>query len=222
MNNMIIFADHLKSSEKKMKFLSLIILLMFFALDFYAFQIFKALQLSKIFEKAYWIFNVVGYILITYSVMIYDPQVHNSKILPLMIGYTILIGVPKLIPIFLGTAEDLFRTGNRLISGEWPSRRRFIALIGWGIAAVPFVGILHGIFRGRSQYRILKNSATIEGLPDAFSGFKILQISDIHSGSFVDFKEVELGVNMILEQDVDAIVFTGDLVNNVYSEMTPC
>ena len=204
-----------------MKFIFLIILLMVFALDFYAFQVFKALQLSKIFEKAYWIFNVIGYLLIIYSVTIYDPQNHNLILLNLIIGYTILIGVPKLIPIFLGAVEDLYRTSNRFVSGEWLSRRRFVAIIGWGLAAVPFIGILHGIFRGRSQYRILNNSAAIKGLPNEFSGFKILQISDIHSGSFIDFKEVEIGVNMILEQNVDAIVFTGDLVNNVYSEMTP-
>tara|TARA_B100001142_G_scaffold140102_1_gene141599 strand:+ start:15292 stop:16536 length:1245 start_codon:yes stop_codon:yes gene_type:complete len=218
---MIIFADHLKCSEKKMKFIFLIILLIFFAFDLYAFQIFKALKLSKAFENVYWIFNIIGYLLIIYSVMFYDPQGHKTKILPFIIGYTILLGVPKLIPILLGTAEDLFRIGNRFISGEWSSRRRFIALIGWGAAAVPFIGILHGIFLGRSQYRVLNNSVAIKNLPDEFNGFKILQISDIHSGSFVNFKEVEIGINMILDQDVDAIVFTGDLVNNVYSEMTP-
>ena len=161
-----------------MKLIFLIILLIFFAFDLYAFQIFKALKLSKVFENGYWTFNIIGYLLIIYSVMIYDPQGHNSKILPFIIGYTILLGVPKLIPIFLGTAEDLYRIGNRFISGEWPSRRRFIALMGWGIAAVPFIGILHGIFLGRSQYRVLNNSAVIKSLPDEFNGFKILEFKN--------------------------------------------
>ncbi|CAI8297305.1 MAG: 3',5'-cyclic adenosine monophosphate phosphodiesterase CpdA [Owenweeksia sp. TMED14] len=207
-----------------MKVFLLIPLIFFFILDLYAFQLFKVLQLGKLFEKSYWAFHIIGYIIILYSIAIYDPQGASNKmtvIVQIVTGWGILFYVPKLIPIFLGTIEDLYRGGSWVVGEGLPDRRKFISIISWGVAAIPFLGIIHGIFLGRSNYQILNNKVKIKGLPSEFDGFRILQISDIHSGSFLNFDEVEEGVNMVLEQKVDAIVFTGDLVNNIYSEMTP-
>lgn len=214
----------MQADLNSMKFIFLIVLIIFFAIDFYAFQTFKSIDLSKKFEKLFWIINVVGYIGIFYSGFFFSPKEHSSlsRILPqFVIAYIILFYIPKLIPVFLGTIEDFYRSGNKMFSNEWPSRRRFIGLISWGLATIPFFGILHGVFRGRSKYRVLNNSVKINELPDGFNGFKILQISDIHSGSFISYEEVQIGVELIKEQKPDLIVFTGDLVNNLYSEMEP-
>jgi predicted MPP superfamily phosphohydrolase len=56
-------------------------------------------------------------------------------------------------------------------------------------------------------------------LPKGFKGMKILHISDIHSGSFTDKKAVNHGVEKILREKADIILFTGDLVNDKASEM---
>jgi predicted MPP superfamily phosphohydrolase len=56
-------------------------------------------------------------------------------------------------------------------------------------------------------------------LPAAFKGLKIIQISDIHSGSFNNKAAVQKGVDAILKQAPDLILFTGDLVNNKAEEM---
>ena len=152
-----------------MKFIFIIVLIIFFAIDFYAFQTFKSLVLSEKFEKLFWIINIVGYIGIFYSGFFFSPKEHSSlsRVLPQFVSaYIILFYIPKLIPVFLGTIEDFYRTGNKMFSNEWPSRRRFIGLISWGLATIPFFGIFHGVFRGRSKYRVLNNSVKINGLPD--------------------------------------------------------
>ena len=56
-------------------------------------------------------------------------------------------------------------------------------------------------------------------LPAAFKGLKIVHISDIHSGSFTDKQAVMKGVEKIMKEKPDLILFTGDLVNNTADEM---
>jgi predicted MPP superfamily phosphohydrolase len=59
----------------------------------------------------------------------------------------------------------------------------------------------------------------LRNLPKAFEGLKLAQISDIHSGSFFNKMAVSGGVEMLLQQKPDLIFFTGDLVNDLASEM---
>lgn len=58
-------------------------------------------------------------------------------------------------------------------------------------------------------------------MPEEFEGFTITQLSDIHSGSFDDVEKVNYGVQLANEQKSDILVFTGDMVNNHYSEFVP-
>jgi len=100
-----------------------------------------------------------------------------------------------------------------------PSRRKFISTLALGIAAVPFTSLLYGMYRGKYNYQVLKYALEFEDLPDAFDGYTITQISDIHSGSFDNEKKVQYGIDLINEQKSDVILFTGDLVNNRADEM---
>ena len=61
--------------------------------------------------------------------------------------------------------------------------------------------------------------AGVTDLPSAFKGLKIVHISDIHSGSFMDKQAVLKGVEKIIKQKPDLILFTGDLVNDRATEM---
>ena len=100
-----------------------------------------------------------------------------------------------------------------------PSRRRFLTLAATGIAAIPFSTMLYGITRGKYAYTVNKVSLKFPDLPPAFSGFKIVQISDIHAGSLDSQQAVARGVKMINEQQPDIVVFTGDLVNSDKDEV---
>ncbi len=199
-------------------------LVIFFVLDLLAFQSFKALDLGKVFGRLYWLVHGLGYAYILYAIFQFDPQASPAELRRGMQGfmiYAIALYVPKLLPISVGLLEDLFRGGSWMAGQGWASRRQFVATLGWGLAAIPFLGILHGVFRGRFKYRVITNRVVIPGLPKAFQGFRLVQISDIHSGSFSDPDEVRHGVEMVLAQRADAVVFTGDLVNNVAEEMNP-
>jgi predicted MPP superfamily phosphohydrolase len=89
-----------------------------------------------------------------------------------------------------------------------------------GFSAIPLVGMTYGIFSGAHDYRVRKHKVKLPNLPDSFEGLKILQISDIHAGSFFNKEAVMRGIQMINDQKPDIIFFTGDLVNNSAEEMT--
>jgi predicted MPP superfamily phosphohydrolase len=66
---------------------------------------------------------------------------------------------------------------------------------------------------------VIKYQLAFNDLPDAFDGYTITQISDIHSGSFTNKEKIQYGVDLINEQDSDLMLFTGDIVNNKADEM---
>jgi len=102
-----------------------------------------------------------------------------------------------------------------------PSRRRTVAGIIAGIAAVPFAGFLYGITKGKYNYQVQKLTLKFPDLPAAFDGFRLVQISDIHSGSYDSVDQVQKGVDMINDLNPDLVVFTGDLVNSDKDEIDP-
>ena len=56
-------------------------------------------------------------------------------------------------------------------------------------------------------------------MPPAFKGIKIVHFSDVHSGSFMNKKAVMHGVEKIMAENADLIIFSGDLVNDRATEM---
>ena len=77
------------------------------------------------------------------------------------------------------------------------------------------------MYRGKYNYKVLSYKLKYDDLPDAFDGYKIVQISDIHGGSFDNQKKVQYGVKLINSQEADLVLFTGDLVNNRADEIYP-
>lgn len=135
----------------------------------------------------------------------------------------------KLVIILFLFSEDIFR----ILSGVYqrlfgtsktfslPERRRFLGMIALGIAALPFGALLYGMYKGKYNFKVLKYTLEFDDLPDSFNGYRITQISDIHSGSFDDRKKIEYGVDLINRQKSDLLLFTGDMVNNKTEEMLP-
>lgn len=106
-------------------------------------------------------------------------------------------------------------------SSSGNSRRKFIRNASLSVASVPFLSMLYGITQGKYNFKLKKLSLQFENLPQSFDGFRIVQISDIHAGSFDDTEAIERGVRLINEQKADLILFTGDLVNNDSREVEP-
>lgn len=101
---------------------------------------------------------------------------------------------------------------------EGISRSVFLSWTGMLFGGGLFGTLIYG-FGNKYRYQITRVPVPSPSLPAAFKGLKIVQISDIHAGSFNDKKAVQKGVEKILKEEPDLILFTGDLVNNKADEM---
>ena len=126
--------------------------------------------------------------------------------------------------------EDIYRLLRGAINyfinadmdaGVFPARRKFISQIALGLAAVPFLSLIYGIAIGRYNFKVLRETVYFPDLPDAFDGFRITHISDIHSGSFDNAAKINYAIDLVNEQKSDMILFTGDIVNTHATEMHP-
>lgn len=98
-------------------------------------------------------------------------------------------------------------------------RSEFLVKAGTLVAGIPLASLSYGIISGAYDYRIKRQVLYLPDLPSAFDGILLGQLSDIHSGSFYNRKAVLGGVEMLMAQKPDLVFFTGDLVNNIASEM---
>ncbi|MDF3077367.1 MAG: metallophosphatase [Sphingobacteriaceae bacterium] len=98
-------------------------------------------------------------------------------------------------------------------------RSEFLVKAGIAVASVPFASIAYGVASGAYDYQLRREALYLKNLPRAFEGMKLGQISDVHSGSFYNKRAVTGGVDMLLAEKPDVIFFTGDIVNNIASEM---
>lgn len=98
-------------------------------------------------------------------------------------------------------------------------RSEFLIKAGTLVAAIPLASLTYGVVSSAYDYRVKRRTLYLPNLPKAFDGIKLGQLSDIHSGSFYDHKAVIGGVDMLLKEKPDMVFFTGDLVNNIASEM---
>jgi len=101
------------------------------------------------------------------------------------------------------------------------SRSDFIVKTGMFVTAIPFFSLIYGMAGNAYRYQLRKLTLRLPSLPGSFEGFRILQISDIHAGSFMSRGPLERAVNMINEEKPDIVFFTGDLVNNIHDEAMP-
>ena len=102
--------------------------------------------------------------------------------------------------------------------GEKISRSLFLSWAGMLAGGGLFGSLLYG-FGNKYKYQFRKVTFSFENLPASFKGMKIVQLSDIHCGSFNNKAAVIKGVEKIIELNPDLILFTGDLVNNIAEEM---
>jgi len=137
----------------------------------------------------------------------------------LLILFFLFEDIYRIFDLFFQFIRNIFNSKKETISR--PGRRSFIRSTGLVIAGIPFASMLYGITRGKYDFRVNKVKLAFENLPKAFEGFKIVQISDIHSGSFDNIQAIKDGIALVNEQKPDLILFTGDLVNNDSREIEP-
>ncbi|APG66177.1 phosphoesterase [Tenacibaculum todarodis] len=203
----------------------LILSVLFFVLEIYAFQAIKTLTKNKLIRYGWLLFSVVAYGYFLYTMFTYDRGNGQTREFQWAVGILLIALIPKIFMIIALLSEDVFRIlqkGVSLFSSETKplaGRRKFMSQIALGLAAIPFASLLYGIFKGKYNYKVLKYQLTFKDLPEAFDGFTISHITDIHSGSFDNKEKIEYAVDLINQQKSDILFFTGDIVNNFASEM---
>lgn len=100
------------------------------------------------------------------------------------------------------------------------TRSVFLKRLALLVGGITVGGFLYGI-TNRYNYRIKRIRIAFDNLPEAFKGMRIVQISDIHSGSFDSHEAVAKGAARVMGEQPDIIFFTGDLVNNKADEIQP-
>lgn len=138
---------------------------------------------------------------------------------------TFIISISKFIGgIFLFT-DDLRRfflfAGSKLgLEHEFStSRSKFLSYAALAVGSIPFFSLTYGMIKNPYNYKVFRIKLPIKNLSKDLRGLKIVQISDIHSGSFLFKEPVKRAVELINEEKADLVCFTGDLVNNKASEM---
>jgi uncharacterized protein len=105
--------------------------------------------------------------------------------------------------------------------GRVPGRSEFMNKAALLAGAIPLAGFSFGIISGAHDYRVRRRVIYSPNLPKIFDGIRVVQISDIHTGSFFNKTAVKGGVDLINQQKADLVLFTGDLVNNQSDEAKP-
>ena len=92
--------------------------------------------------------------------------------------------------------------------------------IGLVLAVVSFFNILYGTFAGITRFDTKEVEYRSADIPEGFDGYRIVQISDIHIGSWQgNPAPIKQLVDSVNGQKPDLIVFTGDLVNQQSHEL---
>jgi predicted MPP superfamily phosphohydrolase len=206
-------------------------------LDIYFFQALKVISHSAssrnktIIYTGYWAISIIAII-----ILLILPYIHferQAKFARTTI-FAMIAGLffAKLIASLFFMVDDFRRVLQWIVSKlfisktpvddikpeEGISRSVFLSWTGMIMGGGLFGTLIYG-FGNKYNYEVKRVQLSYDNLPLAFKGLKIVHISDIHAGSFTDKKAVMKGVEKIIKEKPDLILFTGDLVNNHADEM---
>ncbi|MFV0507024.1 MAG: metallophosphoesterase [Bacteroidales bacterium] len=207
----------------------LIILLPLFAADIIIFFELRKLknQTRKILLSMHLIFVALTVIALLYALQSFSKAQNGKELLNVgwVLYFFILFYIPKLVfmvfwalDVLVGTVKQAFAPKQRMAD---KGRRRFIAKAGVLAAFANFGLIASGALHERFNFKIQKVSVPIPNLPERFRGFKIVQISDVHLGTFGEnYEDIARAVELINDEQADIVVHTGDMVNTFASEIS--
>lgn len=211
-----------------------IIMAIMLLMDIYIFHVVKSLTHSVsprarlIITIVYWLVSVAGL-----GVMLAIPYLNDQNISRSVRTYmfAIIVGLffSKIIATAFFAVDDIRRGITWVVTrikgpasdgatGDGITRSAFLSWLGIGLGGGLMATLVYG-FTNKYNYQVIRKKLRYDNVPAAFKGLKIVHISDIHSGSFTDKNAVLRGVEKIMNEKPDIILFTGDLVNDRATEM---
>ncbi len=212
------------------------IIIIMLLLDLYVFQVIKALSSGST-EKTkltiysiYWLISIAAVaLMVLMPYLNYESWPKNVR----AYVFATIVGLffAKLVAAIFFLLDDARRALMWIMGKVFPgfgvrfvdesgiiSRSAFLSWLGVGIGGTLFGTLVFG-FSNKYNYHVKRIRLKYDNLPHSFKGLKVIQVSDIHSGSFTDKEAVQRGVNLVLKENPDLILFTGDLVNDRSTEM---
>lgn len=203
------------------------ILLSVIAIDFYLIRgilkLFKGKKKSKRIALAYLFFVAIPAVILILLFVYMPGSAFKGITRSVSLTYFAIDLITRLLILIFFLIDDLQYFSKKMIKKNDedydPSRKQFIKKVGLATAILPVTGFSFGIIKGAHDYEWFKYKVPVKGLPKAFHGLRIAQLSDIHSGSFFNKTAVEGGIEMFMKENADMVFFTGDLVNSRSSEV---
>jgi len=205
-------------------------------MDTYIFQAIKTVSQSAspktktIIYAVYWTVSaiaVISFLLFLFT----DHTFLGKKFRTYLFAISIGLFLSKIVAVAFLFIDDVRRLVQWVVSkftkpqvvadavtGEGITRSAFLSWLGLAAGSTLFGSFIYG-FSNKYNYNVKKLQLAYDNLPAAFKGLKIVHISDIHSGSFTNKVAVQQGVEKIMKENADIILFTGDLVNDRAHEM---
>ncbi len=189
---------------------------------------FKALKSPARFTVTllYWM-PLAAFIFFTIISAVRNVHLSHPALVSYILGVTIIAYFAKLLSVLFFLLADVFRitafvyrharakkTGRPVSQDPATmTRGRFLRTLGLASGGVLFSGMLIGMVKWAHDFRVRHVGLHFPALPFSFEGFRIVQISDLHLGSWASTGPIEEAASIIRDLDPDVVMFTGDLVN---------
>ncbi|WP_210150264.1 metallophosphoesterase [Chryseobacterium scophthalmum] len=205
----------------------LFIAAIFLFLEVYIFQAIRTLTDNFWVRLGYIVLSLAVYGVFAYEVSHFQRSDRSTERAQITISLFLIFILPKIFIVLFLLVDDIFRTGGYLVGltkpteNFFPERRKFLSLMGLGLGGILSALFIDGITFGKYRHTVRRVKVKFANLPKSFKGYKVIQISDVHSGSFSDPSKLQHAIDLINEQNPDLVLFTGDMVNNVADEFKP-
>ena len=205
----------------------IILLAVFFIIEIYVYQAIRNITTNNYIRIGYWVFTLLAYGIILYWILTFNKASRDHQQIQLMVSAMMIFVLPKLLSVMFLLIGDFTRFvefGFKYFTAKenyFPERRKFISTTALAAAGIFSALAIDGIIFGKYRHTVRKVKLRFKNLPENFKGYKIVQISDVHSGSFFNPQKLQKAIDLINEQDADVVLFTGDMVNNYADEFKP-
>jgi uncharacterized protein len=213
-----------------------ILVIIMLLLDAYVFLAIKTVSNSAspksrtIIFSIYWVISIIaifGFLIFVLT----GPDFLNKKIRTYLFATILGLFFAQFVAIVFFLVDDIRRviqwtagklffrnTEGEIITEDGISRSVFLSWLGLAAGSTLFGSLVYG-FSNKYNYKVKRVSLKFDNLPASFKGLRIVHFSDVHSGSFTNKEAVKHGIEKIIAENADLIIFSGDLVNNKTTEM---
>jgi predicted MPP superfamily phosphohydrolase len=214
-----------------------VVIILFLLLDLYIFQVLRTISQGvsargrSILFGSYWALSILT--IAVFAILPFLESPGNRRLRTYIFATVLGLFFAKLLACVFFLLDDIRRliqwasgklffpnTEGDTIAGDGITRSIFLSWLGLGFGGALFSTLVYG-YSNKYNYKVRKVPLAFDNLPKAFKGLKIVQLSDIHSGSLSNAKAVAHGIDRVMAENPDLILFTGDLVNDISTEVDP-